>query len=49
MDSAEHNDAKETAAGYQAESALREADVGNRDEARAEVNGALKLPPPTGM
>jgi eukaryotic-like serine/threonine-protein kinase len=45
MDSAEHNDAKETAAGYQAESALREVEVGNREEARAEADAALKLGP----
>jgi eukaryotic-like serine/threonine-protein kinase len=45
MDSAEHNDAKETAAGYQAESALREVEVGNKEQARAEVNAALKLAP----
>jgi len=44
MDSAEHNDAKETAAGYEAESALREVEAGNRAEARAEANAAL----PTG-
>jgi predicted Zn-dependent protease len=43
MDSAEHNDAKETAAGYQAESALREVEAGNREEARSEANAALKL------
>ena len=45
MDSAEHNDAKETAANYQVESALREVKVGNREQARAEVNAALKLAP----
>jgi len=45
MDSAEHNDAKETAAGYQAESALREVEIGNREEARMEANAALKLAP----
>jgi serine/threonine protein kinase/tetratricopeptide (TPR) repeat protein len=43
MDSAEHNDAKETAAGYQAESALREVEAGNHEEARANANAALKL------
>jgi len=43
MDSAEHNDAKETAAAYQAESALREVEVGNREQARADANSALKL------
>ena len=45
MDSAEHNDAKETAAFYQAESALREVESGNREDARAEANAALKLAP----
>ena len=45
MDSAEHNDAKETAALYQAESALREVEAGNREEVRGEANAALKLAP----
>jgi tetratricopeptide (TPR) repeat protein len=45
MDSAEHNEAKETAATYQAESALREVEVGNREEARTDANAALKLAP----
>jgi hypothetical protein len=45
MDSAQHNDAKESAAGYQAEAALREAEAGNREQARAEANAALKLAP----
>jgi eukaryotic-like serine/threonine-protein kinase len=45
MDSAEHNDAKETAAFCQAESALREVEMGNREEARTEANAALKLAP----
>ncbi len=45
MDSAEHNDAKETAAAYQAESALREVEAGNKERARAEANAALKLAP----
>jgi serine/threonine protein kinase/Flp pilus assembly protein TadD len=45
MDSAEHNDAKETAAGYQAESALREVEAGNKEQARTEANAALKLAP----
>ncbi len=45
MDSAQRNDAKETAAGYQAEAALREVESGNREEARAEANAALKLAP----
>ena len=45
MDSAEHNDAKESAASYQAESALREVEMGNREQARADANAALKLAP----
>jgi len=45
MGSAQHNDAKETAAGYQAEAALREVESGNREQARAEANAALKLAP----
>jgi len=45
MDSAEHNDAKETAAGYQAESALREVELGNLEQARTEANAAMKLAP----
>jgi ATP/maltotriose-dependent transcriptional regulator MalT len=43
VDSAEHNDAKETAASYDAESALREAEMGNREQARVDANAALKL------
>jgi len=45
MDSAQHNDAKETAAAYQAAAALREVESGNRQQARAEANAALKLAP----
>jgi serine/threonine protein kinase/predicted Zn-dependent protease len=45
MDSALHNDAKETAAGYQAEEALREVESGNKDMARAEADAAVKLAP----
>jgi eukaryotic-like serine/threonine-protein kinase len=45
MDSAQRNDAKETAASYQAEAALREVGSGDRDEARADANAALKLAP----
>jgi len=45
MDSALHNDAKETAAGYQAAAALREVEAGNREQARAEANAAVKLAP----
>jgi tetratricopeptide (TPR) repeat protein/tRNA A-37 threonylcarbamoyl transferase component Bud32 len=45
MDSAQHNDAKETAATYQAAAALREVESGNREQARADANAALKLAP----
>jgi serine/threonine protein kinase/Flp pilus assembly protein TadD len=45
MDSAETNNAKETAAFYQAESALREVEVGNREQARTDANAAMKLAP----
>jgi tetratricopeptide (TPR) repeat protein/tRNA A-37 threonylcarbamoyl transferase component Bud32 len=45
MDSAQHNDAKESAAGYQAEAALREVESGNREQARDEAHAALKLAP----
>src|SRR5208337_3878569 len=38
MDSALHNDAKETAAAYQAAAALREVEAGNREQARGEAN-----------
>jgi len=43
MDSALHNDAKETAAAYQAAAALREVEAGNREQARGEANAAVKL------
>jgi serine/threonine protein kinase/tetratricopeptide (TPR) repeat protein len=43
MDSAQRNDAKETAAGYQALAAVREVEAGNREQARAEAHAALKL------
>jgi hypothetical protein len=43
MKSAERSDAKETAAFYQAESALREVEAGIPEGARAEANAALKL------
>ena len=43
MDSAQHNNAKETAAGYQAAAALREAEAGKGEQARAEAKAALKL------
>jgi len=45
MDSAEHNDAKESAAAYQVAAALREVEAGNREQARADANSALKLAP----
>jgi serine/threonine protein kinase/tetratricopeptide (TPR) repeat protein len=45
MDSAQRNDAKETAAGYQAAAGLREVEAGNREQARAEAEVALKLAP----
>jgi tetratricopeptide (TPR) repeat protein len=45
MDSARHNDAKETAAAYQAAAALREVESGNREQARAEASAAVKLAP----
>jgi serine/threonine protein kinase/tetratricopeptide (TPR) repeat protein len=45
MDSAQHNDAKEAAAAYEAAAALREVEAGNREQARAEANAALKLAP----
>jgi eukaryotic-like serine/threonine-protein kinase len=43
MDSAQHNDAKETAASYQAAAALREVESGNREQALAGADAALKL------
>ena len=45
MDSAQRNDAKESAAAYQAEAALREVEAGNREQARAEAHAALRLGP----
>jgi len=45
MDSAQHNDAKESAAAYQAEAAVREVESGNRQQARAEAKAAVKLAP----
>jgi eukaryotic-like serine/threonine-protein kinase len=45
MDSAQHNDAKESAASYQAAAALREVEAGSREQARADANAALKLAP----
>jgi len=43
MDSAQHNDAEESAAMYEAAAGLREVESGNRDQARANVNTAVKL------
>jgi tetratricopeptide (TPR) repeat protein len=45
MDSAQHNDAKETAALYQAAGALREVESCNREQARADAYAAVKLAP----
>jgi tetratricopeptide (TPR) repeat protein len=45
MDPAQHIDAKETAATYQAAAAMREAEAGNREQSRADANAALKLAP----
>ncbi len=45
MDSAQRNDAQETAAAYRAEAALRDVESGNRERARAEAHTALKLAP----
>jgi len=45
MDSAQRNDAKESAAAYQAAAALREVESGNREQARAEAKAAVKLAP----
>jgi len=49
MYSAQHNDAKESAASYQAAAALREAESGNRARARAEAHAALTLAPDRGV
>jgi DNA-binding winged helix-turn-helix (wHTH) protein/tetratricopeptide (TPR) repeat protein len=45
MDSAQRNDAKESAAVYQAEATLREVEAGNREQAHGEANAAVKLAP----
>ena len=45
MDSAQRSDAKERAATYQAEAALREVESGNRAQARADADAAMKLAP----
>ncbi len=44
-DSAQHNDAKEAAAAYLAQGALREVESGNREQARADADAAVKLAP----
>ncbi len=43
MDSAQRNDAKETAATYQVAAALREAEAGNREQAHADAKAAMQL------
>ncbi|MGA3210167.1 MAG: protein kinase [Terriglobales bacterium] len=45
MDSAQHNDAKESAGIDQAAAALREVEAGNREWARGEAEAAVKLAP----
>ncbi|MGO9084919.1 MAG: winged helix-turn-helix domain-containing protein [Candidatus Sulfotelmatobacter sp.] len=45
MDSAQHNNANESAAAYQAAAALREVESGNREQARADAKAAVKLAP----
>jgi tetratricopeptide (TPR) repeat protein len=45
MLSAQRNDAKETAAFYQAEAALREVEAGYQSQARADAIGAIKIAP----
>jgi DNA-binding winged helix-turn-helix (wHTH) protein/Flp pilus assembly protein TadD len=45
IESAERNDAKETAASYQAAAALREVESGNWKQARSDVEAAMKLAP----
>jgi len=45
IDSAARNDAKETAAGYQAAAALREAEFGKWEQARANAEAAMRLAP----
>jgi eukaryotic-like serine/threonine-protein kinase len=45
MESAQRNDAKESAAGYQAAAALQEVETGDREQARVDANAALKLAP----
>jgi len=43
IDSAARNDAKETAASYEAGAALREVEFGNREQARSDARAALNL------
>jgi serine/threonine protein kinase/tetratricopeptide (TPR) repeat protein len=43
MDSAERNNAQESAASYQTAAAMREVESGNREQARAEARAALTL------
>jgi len=43
MDSAQHNNSKETAAAYQAVAAVREVAAGNRERARSDADAALSL------
>ena len=45
MDSAERNDGRETAAGYQVAIALFEVDLGDREQGLADVRAAMKLAP----
>ena len=45
MESAQHDDAKEAAAMYQAAAALREVESGNRTQALADATAAVKLAP----
>ena len=45
IESAERNDANETAASYQAAAALREVESGNWKQARSDVDAAMKLAP----
>ncbi len=45
IESAQHNDAEETAAGYQAAAAMREAALGYKPQARADASAAVKLAP----
>jgi serine/threonine protein kinase/tetratricopeptide (TPR) repeat protein len=45
VNSAQHSDAQETAAAYQAEAALREVESGNAERGRVAAKAALKLAP----